>query len=399
MMHGSRHKASVRTLRSVPWSVLFTFFLFAAVFLRPARAEIDPINPPGQLVDIGGYRLHIRCEGEGSPAVIMDAGLGGLSLEWLSVQRFLKHYTQVCSYDRAGYGWSDPGPQPRTSSMIADELFQLLLRASVRGPYILVGHSFGGYNVQLFAERYPYLTAGVVLVDSSHPDQVERFLAPPLSMNTAPTGQTSGVVLLPGPVMLPANMPEDAQTAALMLMSRRKSRQAAAEEFLYFRDSAAEVRAHGALPNVPLVVISRGIPERNTAEEQGRLAEALWITLQEELAERSSRSAHLIANESGHHVHLDQPQLVADAITMVLDFARAPAEAPARRDDLGSTWLAFAGATWRSDSLHRAPEEYLPLDPTTQVAAVLPVQLGHVAWTAQPDYQRVRYLRPVSLTQ
>ncbi|MGQ0656594.1 MAG: alpha/beta fold hydrolase [Chromatiales bacterium] len=363
-----------------------------------ANIELDVLNPPGQLVDRGGYRLHIHCEGEGSPAVVMDAGLGGLSLEWLRVQGFLKHYAKTCSYDRAGYGWSDPGPEPRTSSLMVDELFQLLHNAQVRGPYILVGHSFGGYNAQLFAERYANLTAGVVLVDSSHPDQIERFLAPPLNMNTAPSRETSAVMLMPGPPLLPAHMPEDARTAAMMLMSLRKTRSTLAEEYLYFRESAAAVREGGAFPSVPLVVISRGVAERDTATEHGRLAEALWLTLQDELAEKGARSAHLIANASGHHVHLDQPQLVVDAVTMVLDFTRAPAATSEPAINAPSTWLAFDGATWRSDRLHSAPEEYF-FEPSVQIAATLPRQAGHVAWTAAPGDQRVPYLQRVSFAQ
>ncbi len=408
MMHGSNLMALVRTARAAAVGIAALMLLPPAVLAEPpapgllARGSHDDLNlhvdvlsPPGRLVDIGGYRLHLHCEGEGSPAVIMDAGLGGLSLEWLRVQSFLKHYTRTCSYDRAGYGWSDAGPQPRTSSLMVEELFQLLHNAEVRGPYILVGHSFGGYNAQLFAERYANVTAGVVLVDSSHPDQVERFLAPPININTAPSAGTTAIMLVPGPPLLPVHMPEDAKIAAMMLMSLHKSRRTVADEYLHFRESAAAVRDGGALPSVPLVVISRGLAERDTTSEQGRLAEALWLTLQDELAERNQRSAHLIANASGHHVHLEQPQLVVDAVTMVLDFNRAPVaeSGPAFN---ASTWLAFEEATWRSDTLHSAPEDY-HFDPRMHLLAAL--HAGHLAWTAQPGDQRVPYLQHVSFAQ
>src|SRR4051794_11883465 len=121
---------------------------------------------PGQLVDIGGYRLHIQCVGAGSPTVVLDAGLGGSSLDWSLVQPELGRSTRVCAYDRAGMGWSDPSPQPRTPRQIADELHTLLTNAGVAEPYVLVGHSLAGKNVRLFALQHPDQVAGMVLVDA-----------------------------------------------------------------------------------------------------------------------------------------------------------------------------------------------------------------------------------------
>jgi pimeloyl-ACP methyl ester carboxylesterase len=109
----------------------------------------------GQLVDLGGNRMHIHCVGQGSPTVVLDAGLGGFSLDWNLVQPELAATTRVCAYDRAGYGWSDPSPQPRTPRQIADELHTLLFTAGVKGPYVLVGHSAAGKHVRLYADLYP----------------------------------------------------------------------------------------------------------------------------------------------------------------------------------------------------------------------------------------------------
>src|SRR6185437_3838481 len=106
---------------------------------------------PGKLVDIGGYKLHINCTGTGSPTVILDAGLGGTSLDWSKVQPAVAHFTRVCSYDRAGYGWSESGPGLRTSQQIVKELHLLLAHAQINGPYVLVGHSAGGLNMRLYA--------------------------------------------------------------------------------------------------------------------------------------------------------------------------------------------------------------------------------------------------------
>ena len=139
-----------------------------------SKIDENAYPPPGKLVDIGGYRLHINCTGEGGPAVILDSGLGGNSLEWTLVQPKLAKFTRVCSYDRAGQGWSDESPLIRTSQNIVDELHTLLHKAEVPEPYILVGHSSGGINMRLYASYYPNEVAGVVLVDSAHEDQLKN---------------------------------------------------------------------------------------------------------------------------------------------------------------------------------------------------------------------------------
>ena len=133
------------------------------------------VAPPGQVVDIGTHRLHIRCEGEGTPAVIFDAALGASSLSWSLVQPEVARVTRACSYDRAGFGWSEAGPLPRTASRIADELHALLRRAAVRPPYILVGHSFGGLVMRLSAARHRDEVAGLVLIEPAVP---EDWVAP-----------------------------------------------------------------------------------------------------------------------------------------------------------------------------------------------------------------------------
>src|ERR1043165_9432869 len=131
-----------------------------------AAGDARRYPPPGQLVDVGGYRLHIQCVGSGNPTVVLDAGLSGSSLDWSLVQPELGRTTRVCAYDRAGMGWSDPGPQPRTPRRIADELHTLLTNAGIAGPYVLVGHSLGGKNVRLFALSHPDQVAAMVLVDA-----------------------------------------------------------------------------------------------------------------------------------------------------------------------------------------------------------------------------------------
>jgi pimeloyl-ACP methyl ester carboxylesterase len=138
--------------------------------IAPQRAERD-YPPPGEMVDAVGYSLHINCAGRGSPTVILDGGTGEMSANWGLVQREVSHTTRVCAYDRAGMGWSERGPEPRDARRITGELRALLDGAGIDGPYVLVGHSFGGLYMQTYAARHPDEVAGMSLIESSHPQQ------------------------------------------------------------------------------------------------------------------------------------------------------------------------------------------------------------------------------------
>lgn len=329
------------------------------MFAVAARAEPEA---PGMLIDVGGYRLHIDCEGYGAPTVILDVGLGGSALEWRTVVDEIRGFTRVCTYDRAGYGWSDPGPLPRTSSTIVNELYLLLSALDLDTPFILAGHSYGGYNMQLFARRYPYLVAGLVLIDSSHPTQVERFMAPPIGLNTAPRSRWSMVKFGKPPPPHPS-LPEATQNLLSEQMGRRRTRRAVAQEFLSFRESAREVRTALALPSVPMVVISRGkrVWPRGA---RGNLLEHLWMEMQCELAAQSPWSAHIVARDSGHQVHLDQPQLIAYAAAVLSDIYRAQHESDSggeRQEPTDKAGLDFRAAAWLSDTLVDEPETEAPV--------------------------------------
>ncbi|HXD09399.1 MAG TPA: alpha/beta hydrolase, partial [Anaerolineales bacterium] len=142
-----------------------------------AKSKLARENlPPGQLTDVGGYDMHLYCMGEGSPTVILEAGLNDFHVSWSKVQAEVATATRVCSYDRAGLGWSEASPHPRTSQVMAEELHTLLTNSGVAAPYILVGHSFGGIVMRQFAQQYPDEVAGMVLVDSAHEEQVTRLL-------------------------------------------------------------------------------------------------------------------------------------------------------------------------------------------------------------------------------
>lgn len=310
------------------------FAVLALVFGSWAIAD-DTFKAPGERIAVGQYsgylhRLHIHCTGPvngahldplttDTPTVILEAGLGGTSLEWQQVQAMLAHDLRVCSYDRAGMGWSGEVYGDRDSARITDELHELLVKADVPGPYVLVAHSFGGYTAQLFASRHPELSAGLVLIDASHPDQIDRFAAPPIRSNIAPRGRL--VVLMAGQV--PTQLPEPQRRLVQRLAGEHKARLATTRELEGFRASAAQLQAAAPLPDIPLVVLSRGLRQWPD-DERGNLREALWRELQTDLALRSALGAQLIARHSGHFIHLDQPELVVQAIRVVVDVARQP---------------------------------------------------------------------------
>jgi pimeloyl-ACP methyl ester carboxylesterase len=296
------------------WGLLAGFAVF--VWAAGTQAEQRP-KAPGKLVAVDGIELHLHCRGRdrGGPSVVLDAGLGGVALEWEAVQDALVKDMTVCSYDRAGMGWSDVSDAPRTTSRMVTELRDLLATGKVDPPYILVGHSFGGYNAQLFASRYRVDTAGVVLLDSSHPEQVERFLAPPIKLNTVPRRRSGVVFTSPPPT--PSALPEHLRASVQALLAQYKSMRTAYEELMNFRTSAHEVRDAHVRLDVPVVVVSRGRREWSHGANALK-KENLWQDLQRELGTLSPHSAHLLALESGHHIHLEQPRLVADAVRLVV---------------------------------------------------------------------------------
>jgi pimeloyl-ACP methyl ester carboxylesterase len=155
---------------------LVILLAIAGASYQATESRLDAQRFPqiGKSVDVGGYKLNLNCTGQGSPTVILDSGLGGLALSWQGVQGEVEKFTRVCTYDRGGYGWSDPGPMPRTSAQIVKELHTLLQNSGEKPPYILVGHSSGGFNVRVYNGQYPDDVVGMVLVDASHEDQVRE---------------------------------------------------------------------------------------------------------------------------------------------------------------------------------------------------------------------------------
>lgn len=278
---------------------------------------LDP--PPGRMVDIGGRRLHINCLGEGNPVIILDSGVGGFSLEWTPVQRILAGKVRTCAYDRAGYAWSEPGPSPRATSQLVQELHTLLHNAGIAPPYVLAGHSFGGYNVMYFSTQYPDETAGLVLVDSSHPEQTERL--PDIPARRDKSTSSEMVTLFQGQSSI-AWYPEDVRPALMHILSSVTLYRTQHWESLNFALSARQIEHAGPLPDVPLIVVSRG--KRVWPDDPyGDALEREWKKMQAEMVLFTSHGRQVIAERSGHLVHLEQPDLVAESILSVVNEVRS----------------------------------------------------------------------------
>ena len=286
---------------------LLVFSLFSSVLYAS-----DISTPPGKLVKVSDKQLHIHCTGSGSPLVVLESGLGGNSLDWVKVQPLLASFTRVCSYDRSGYGWSEGDALPRTGVRIAHELHDLLHQADEQGPYLLVGHSFGGLTVRLFASLYPEETQALVLLDASHEDQFAALKK--TSIRKVSRSVTS--TRTPKPVV-PVNLPETEKTIALELAEKPWASIALRSEMRHFRDSMNQVRMTSLTSGLPVKVISRGKRVWPENDDGDRL-EATWRALQEDLYQRltspASALSHQFALNSGHYVHLDEPRLVTRAI-------------------------------------------------------------------------------------
>jgi pimeloyl-ACP methyl ester carboxylesterase len=256
--------------------------------------------PPGQLVDVGGRRLHLSCLGSGSPTVILEAGASGTSAHWAWVQPAVAAATRVCAYDRAGMGWSDPGPEPRDAGQVAADLHTLLTNAGIDGPYLLAGHSFGGLFARAYAARYPDEVAGLVLVDATHPD-LWRRLPPPLA--TPPNEQPVGLFpILAGlgamrlglitPFPVDADLPAQQREEIAALTASTAAMAAIAAELRAFPATAAQVRVAGDLDDRPLAVLTAGSGYATQPPDVAVPARQAWAELQADLATLSSNRVH-----------------------------------------------------------------------------------------------------------
>jgi len=280
---------------------------------------------PGQTVDVGGRRMHILISGaanHGQPTVVLESELGGNCLDWSMVQPEIAKFARVCSYDRAGLGWSQPGAGTRDAKSVASELHTLLGKAGVQGPLVLVGHSIGGLFAREFADLFPQQVAGMVLIDPSHEDFPAKLKDQgwdPQAMSRSfgvfavlsRLGFLGLYRLIRGRDVLPApfrRMSLQDQDAYLDLMGATAF-DTMAGEIGAFEASAAQVRSARPLGDKPMAVLT------------ARLDSAPSKVLQElhaDLAKTSSRGRHVVVENTSHFIMLDQPGAVVEAIQQVL---------------------------------------------------------------------------------
>ncbi|MDA2932882.1 alpha/beta hydrolase [Acidobacteria bacterium AH-259-D05] len=302
---------------------------------------------PGSLIKINHHRLHVHRQGEGTPTVVFDSALGGSSLSWDLVQSDVAQFTATLSYDRAGFGWSEPGPLPRSVEQIVKELHELLKRAGVPGPYVLVGHSYGGFTVRLYADLYPEEVAGMVLVDAAEPEEWIRGSG--VSRRKVETGARLarrgilvarlGIARLvvslarlgaEGPArrigsLLSEGLPTEAQDRLLSPVKYLSAHQrevlrwfwtqptffeALASQIETIPKSAKRVTLTGPYGDLPLVVLSADNPDPT------------WKPRQKAMARLSRMGRHIHASGTGHWILLEQPDLVVEAIHDVVKLAR-----------------------------------------------------------------------------
>lgn len=290
------------------------------------RQDGKKYPPPGKLVNVGGRQLHLHAIGEGSPTVVMDAGMGDSSLTWCLVQQEVAKFTRVCTFDRAGLGWSETSGRPRTYEKVVTELYELLTNAGEQAPYILIGHSSGGFTARLFAQNYPDEVAGIVLVDPS--DETSEFWNEEENRNK--------MIKLLRTEIMPASIGlyrllarqiwgrTKRHLPAVMLyhapfLTSAKNLRTMIHEIEALPESHAQVtttRHSNVFGNLPLIVIT-------ATQNPDEIAQGIdsWVQWHKNLSELSTKGTQILA-ESGHNIQHEQPQLVADSIHTVVEQAR-----------------------------------------------------------------------------
>lgn len=330
-----REKPSHKTSKRKPGRVaasygvglasLFLIIIILILLVAPIASMGAPPQPPGRLVDVGGggggINMHIYCTGEGSPTVVLDAGLNGGTMSWAKVQEQVSNHTRVCSYDRAGMSWSEPGPKPRTYMRIADELHALLQAAGEEGPYVLVGHSVGAHTVRFFVQKYPTDVAGIVLVDPAHEKILSTELIP--TIQQIQRGYTFYAqlgfwryILNPGFIIggegpnVPAEIINN-----LEVVYSPKSLHTAADELAAMYETVRALNTTnimGAWGDKPTIVLSA---DNEIAQLTGALEH------HKELASLSTRGEQVLV-PGGHNIHYEHPKVVAEAIVNIVNTAR-----------------------------------------------------------------------------
>jgi pimeloyl-ACP methyl ester carboxylesterase len=323
--------------------IVFICFVSILFFSSSTWSQERKAFPsPGKLFDAGGHLLHLNIIGKGGPAVIFENGSGDFSFIWGLVQPSISVFTTSVSYDRAGFAWSEAGPQPRSSRQIAFELNTALQHAGIKGPYILVGQSFGGFLVRAFARFYPEEVAGMVLVDVLHEDSKIIINQNPIRIRDMAKGlqapapvrlkksnrdiasPTNDSVIIDTNIEYPlTRLPKKMQQWQVWAQSSTVYRREAGNEMNWSPEDVADMYKHQQssqyrLGNIPLIVLTRGDGGYG-GRTDSILLETERLKLQQKLVALSSNSKWIIDKKSGHNIHLEDPSLVIRSIREVFD--------------------------------------------------------------------------------
>ena len=342
LMPTSAHRV---TLVALAAALLLSIGGVAPAQPEPALATSEdqrllPYVQPGQLVDIGGRRINLHCVGSGSPTVILMAGLFSWSVVWYKTQPVIAQRTRVCAFDRAAYGFSDPAPRPQILSEVVDDLHAALNAGRIPGPYVLVANSLGGIEARVYAQRWPQEVVGMVLVDTSPAG--EGFIDEAQPGFDEAFGQESYAADMLRCALLAAHGPlepsspdyEECTSASALPTDTPTALRKNWPQFFtayYFADKVSLMSSvythrydsvdHRRLGAMPLVVLSPETTWKASTPAQTRVSQSygkIWIAMHAALAQLSSRGVHRIIKGSGHHIQLDKPQEVIDAVDEVL---------------------------------------------------------------------------------
>jgi pimeloyl-ACP methyl ester carboxylesterase len=314
-------------------AILFATVLVAAAGYEQLGAWRDRpvLKQVGRSIDIGGRTLNISCTGDGSPVVIFESGATAPGYVWMPSQRGVSLFTRACWYDRATVGWSDPGPDPNWGDSAARDLHQLLRHAGLTPPFVLVGHSFGGYIIRFYNHFYPGEVSGMVFVDSAledagtiqgmphrEPPKLPRTVICGLSILLGRLGMMRFIAADPGPPPK-AWRPEEWD---IFTRLRRQRKVLLADAHVGPERATADlVRSTGGLENMPMIVLTQGRPIRDAKSIEAGVRRA-WIELQRRFAQRSRRGRQLLVTNSGHGIPVEAPEVVISAVREIITTVR-----------------------------------------------------------------------------
>ncbi len=331
-------KILVRVLRYLAIAVVVLIVCGAGYQWLAASRDAQRFPMPGERVDIGGRSLHLYCSGEGPTTVLLENGLGGNYSAWRLVQPSIAQFTHVCSYDRAGLGWSDASDRPTRAEFVADDLHHLIDAAGLRGPFVLVGWSAGGVFVRRYYHAHPHDVIGIVLVDSSHEQQNNRLGDPRDMEKNRSEGLRMielcrslswlSLVRLSGAMQqmtAPLHLPGDLEAEMVAMNNRTGYCAGVAHEMAGFALDLVDPQPPAPLGDVALIVVTRGEPSSATdfptpvSQDYLDEIDRSWFVLQEELAALSTRTSHRRAEHSGHAIPLQAPEVIVTAVRDIVD--------------------------------------------------------------------------------